>query len=161
MAKIEQRGEISCEVVVRLTEAEIRFLEAMVGYGWKSFIEVFESKLGKSYSRDHHAGGKLFFETIGCATGILKRVDEARAVFSGEKQARVPALPQQDCPMDFKCCCAKCGTPLYFEESVPMPQVCFSCLTGQIECDYPRCTCPRFGRCPKLSALPPAECTKP
>lgn len=88
MAKIEQRGDISCEVVVRLTEAEIRFLDSLVGYGWKNFIEVFETKLGSAYSRDHHAGGKLFFETIGCATGILRRVDDARAVFSGQKVAR-------------------------------------------------------------------------
>lgn len=87
MAKIEQSGGITCECVVRLTESEIRFLDALVGYGWKSFIEVFETKLGKSYSRDHHAGGKLFFETIGCATGILRRVDDARDVFDGRKIA--------------------------------------------------------------------------
>lgn len=53
--------------------------------------------------------------------------------------------------MAFKCYCPKCDTPLYFEEAVPMPQICFSCLSGQVECDYPRCLCPRFGRCPKLS----------
>lgn len=94
MAKIEQRGRIECECVVRLTEDEIRFLDAMVGYGWKSFIEVFEAKLGSAYSRDHHAGGELFFETIGCATGILRRVDDARAVFNGEKEARHPPKPE-------------------------------------------------------------------
>ena len=87
MAKIEQRGHITCECVVRLTEPEIRFLETMVGYGWPSFIKVFEEKLGSHYSRDHHDGGKLFFETIGCATGILRRADEARAVFDGKKIA--------------------------------------------------------------------------
>jgi hypothetical protein len=91
MAKIEQRAQITCDVVVRLTEAEIRFLDALVGYGWKSFIKVFEAQLGSAYSQDHHDGGKLFFETIGCATGILRRVDEARAVFSDEKEARRPS----------------------------------------------------------------------
>jgi hypothetical protein len=30
--------------------------------------------------------------------------------------------------MAFKCYCLKCETPLYFEEAVPMPQVCFGCL---------------------------------
>ena len=39
--------------------------------------------------------------------------------------------------MAFKRYCDKCGDPLYFEADVPMPQVCKSCLTGQIECDYP------------------------
>lgn len=58
--------------------------------------------------------------------------------------------------MAFKCYCHKCETPLYFEEDVPMPQICKSCLTGQVECDYPNCACPRYGRCPKLSALPPS-----
>lgn len=94
MAKIEQRGHLTFECVVRLTEAEVRFLDAMVGYGWKSFIEVFEAKLGSAYSRDHHDGGKQFFETIGCATGILRRADDARAVFEGQKIAAHPPKPE-------------------------------------------------------------------
>lgn len=88
MAKIEQRGQITCECIIRLTEAEIRFLDALVGYGWPAFIKVFEEKLGSAYSRDHHGGGKLFFETIGCATAILRRTDEARSVFEGSKVAQ-------------------------------------------------------------------------
>jgi hypothetical protein len=88
MAKLEQRGRIECECVIRLTEAEMRFLDALVGYGWPAFIKVFEGQLGSAYSRDYHDGGKLFFETIGCATSILQRADDARAVFDGKKIAQ-------------------------------------------------------------------------
>jgi hypothetical protein len=91
MAKIEQRGTIECECVIRLSEEEMRFLDGMTGYGWKGFIETFHKHMGTSYTRDHLKGGEEFFTSIrACILPILRRTDDARAVFVGEKEARKP-----------------------------------------------------------------------
>lgn len=77
----------------------MRFLDGMTGYGWKGFIETFHKHMGTSYTRDHLKGGQLFFESIRtCIMPILKRTDEARAVFSGEKEARHPQKPEPQLP---------------------------------------------------------------
>lgn len=87
--KIEQRPKVECDCTLRLTEGEMRFLDALVGYGWDSFINVFREKLGKSYIRDYEVHGKALFEQIRSDFPfILRRADEARQVFSGEKEAR-------------------------------------------------------------------------
>lgn len=92
--KIEQRPRVECECTIRLTEGEMRFLDAMVGYGWKSFIETFEKNLGQSYVRDYKKDGAEFFQTIReQIPPILRRVDDARSVFTGEKIAQTKPAP--------------------------------------------------------------------
>lgn len=101
MAKIEQRGKIECDCIVRLTEEEMRFLDGMTGYGWDGFIATFHKHMGTHYTRDHLGGGKLFFETIrSCIMPILKRTDDARDVFDGRKEARHPPKPEAPSPQD-------------------------------------------------------------
>jgi hypothetical protein len=96
MAKIEQRGKIECECVVRLSEEEMRFLDGMTGYGWKGFIETFHKHMGTHYTRDHLKGGEEFFTSIRAAIlPILRRTDNARAVFNGEKVAAHPPKPAE------------------------------------------------------------------
>jgi hypothetical protein len=91
MAKIEQRPQIECECIIRLTEPEMRALDAIVGYGWDGFIKTFKQHMGQHYIRDHEAGGKLLFETVRQhIPSILRRADDARAVFQGEKIAQKP-----------------------------------------------------------------------
>lgn len=88
MAKFEQRPTITCNATMQLTEGEMRFLDAMVGYGWKSFIETFEKHMGQSYVRDYKAHGEEFFNSVRAQIpAILNRTNDARAVFSGEKIA--------------------------------------------------------------------------
>lgn len=92
--KIEQRPRVECECTIRLTEGEMRFLDAMVGYGWKSFIETFEQHMGQSYVRDHKKHGAEFFQTVReQIPPILARIDDARAVFTGEKVAQPKPTP--------------------------------------------------------------------
>jgi len=93
MSKVEQRPKVECDCVLRLTEGEMRFLDALVGYGWDSFIEVFREKLGKSYIRDHEVHGKALFEQIRSDFApILRRTDDARDVFNGRKIATLPTV---------------------------------------------------------------------
>ncbi len=93
--KIEQRPKVECDCTIRLTEGEMRFLDALVGYGWDGFIKVFREKLGTSYVRDYEKDGRMLFETLrGQLPPILRRADDARAVFAGEKVAKHPPKPE-------------------------------------------------------------------
>jgi len=89
MSKIEQRPKVEVDCVIRLTEGEMRFMDALVGYGWEGFIKVFREKLGQSYIRDYEKDGKALFEQIRSDfPSILRRTDDARKVFTGEKIAK-------------------------------------------------------------------------
>ncbi len=82
MAKLEQRPMVSCEATLRLTEGEMRFLDAMVGYSWDSFIMAFKGQLGKYYVEGYEKDGEQFFATLRRETPpILRRIDEARKAF--------------------------------------------------------------------------------
>lgn len=97
MSKIEQRPKVECDVVLRLTEGEMRFLDALVGYGWDGFIKVFREKLGTSYIRDYEADGKALFQQIRSDfPSILRRANDARDVFTGQKIAQRPKPEASD-----------------------------------------------------------------
>jgi hypothetical protein len=92
---VEQRPKVECDCTIRLTEGEMRFLDAMVGYGWEGFIKVFREKMGVSYIRDYEPDGKELFETLRqTLPSILRRTDDARKVFTGEKVAQHPPKPE-------------------------------------------------------------------
>lgn len=82
MAKLEQRPTVTCEITLRLTEEEARFLDAVVGYGWASFIKAFKVHLGSTYIEGHEQDGEEFFDAVRREIPpILKRVDAARKAF--------------------------------------------------------------------------------
>ena len=69
---------------LHLDEAELRAIDALVGYGDDAFIEAFKEGLGAAYLRDHEVGLRTFFKSMRQLTpGILSRLDEARKVFEG------------------------------------------------------------------------------
>jgi hypothetical protein len=96
MAKVIGNGEIKGEVTLVLSEAEAKALDAIVGYGPKVFLEAFYSKLGKAYLEPHERGLKSLFESVrtgeGSVSNFLKRVHDARDVFSGKKNAYAPPI---------------------------------------------------------------------
>jgi hypothetical protein len=48
----------------KLSEVEMRALDALTGYGDDAFIKVFKTQLGAHYMRDHEAGLRSFFATV-------------------------------------------------------------------------------------------------
>lgn len=91
MAKISQRATIEATATFTVDEQEMRALDAMVGYGFQSFIDTFKKHMGTSYMAGHEDGCKRFFESIrGSIPAILSRADDARAVFDGTKKAIHP-----------------------------------------------------------------------
>lgn len=94
MAKVIGSGEIKGEVTLLLSEAEAKALDALVGYGPEPFLKVFYEHLGKAYLQPHERGLKSLFESVrtgeGSVSNFLKRIHDARDVFTGRKNAYIP-----------------------------------------------------------------------
>jgi hypothetical protein len=73
------RHRITVGGTLELDEQELRALDALAGYGFKSFIKVFYEHMGKAYMQPHEAGLKKLFETIRRdVPPALGRIDMAR-----------------------------------------------------------------------------------
>ncbi len=55
---------INMEVNLKLTEIEVRALDALAGYGVKQFLETFYKQMGKTYLQPHEKGLIDLFEKI-------------------------------------------------------------------------------------------------
>lgn len=87
MAKIEARPTLQLQITLVLNETEARALEAISGYDPKRFLEVFYSEIGRSYLEPHAGGIHSLFESVAAQLPpILRRMDEARKLFNGDKQ---------------------------------------------------------------------------
>jgi hypothetical protein len=90
MAKFGIVAQINPEITIRLTEREALALDALAGYGFKRFIEMFYKHLGKHYLEPYETDLKSLFEKIRGDSGIglfIERAKDARAVFGGTKVA--------------------------------------------------------------------------
>lgn len=87
MAEIVQRPKVDVSATFSLNEAEMRAMDALVGYGVDGFLEVFYRQLGKAYMQPHEAGLRSLFKSIReTVPGILQRTDAARKAFVGGQQ---------------------------------------------------------------------------
>lgn len=83
MKRLLQMPRIELDVSLRLNEAEIRALDALVGYGDKAFIETFYTHLGRHYLKPHEAGLLSLFDTVRSnLPPILRRHDAAQKAFA-------------------------------------------------------------------------------
>jgi len=79
------RHAITVGGTLELDESELRALDALAGYGTKSFLEVFYKHMGKAYMQPHEAGLKKLFETIRRdVPPALGRIDMARGFLKRE-----------------------------------------------------------------------------
>lgn len=77
--KLESKVRVYYECTLRLTESEMRALDALAGYGTKNFLDVFFRHMGKSYLEPHVDGITTLFEKVrGEGTRQLGIVDRAR-----------------------------------------------------------------------------------
>jgi len=73
------KSQVTLSGVVKVNEAELRALDALVGYGVKPFLAVFYEKMGRHYLEPHEAGLRSLFETIRAQVpNQLAQVDMAR-----------------------------------------------------------------------------------
>ena len=62
--KLETGIRVHYECTLRLTEKEMRALDALVGYGTKEFLNVFYKYMGKAYLEPHVDGLTTLFKKI-------------------------------------------------------------------------------------------------
>ena len=83
MSRITQAPQVGVDVSIKLTEAEIRALEALAGYGTEPFLKVFYAQMGKAYLQPYEDGLRSLFDTIRSELPpIIKRADAARTAFA-------------------------------------------------------------------------------
>lgn len=79
MAKAITKPSLTVTVTIEINEDEARALDALAGYGAKTFVEAFYEKLGKSYLQPYEKGLLSFLSTIRSAVSpALNQIDDAR-----------------------------------------------------------------------------------
>lgn len=83
MTRLMQVPVIEVGATIKLTEAELRALEALAGYGDDAFLNIFFKHMGEAYLRPHTAGIKSLFAVIRHDLNpILARADAAKTAFT-------------------------------------------------------------------------------
>ncbi len=89
MSEISARAKVTYTVNLTLTEGEARALDALIGYGFKPFIENFYDKLGKAYMEKFEFGLESLFKSIEeTVLPQLNQVDEMRKVWNEYAKAQ-------------------------------------------------------------------------
>ena len=83
MTRLMQVPVVEVSATIKLTEPELRALEALAGYGDDAFLKIFFQYLGTAYLKPHTAGIKSLFAVIRSDLNpILHRADSAKKAFS-------------------------------------------------------------------------------
>lgn len=83
MSRLTQRPTLDLDVSIKLTESEVRALDALAGYGSDSFLKTFYQFMGRHYLEPHEAGLRSLFDTIQVELPpIIKRMNAAKQAFS-------------------------------------------------------------------------------
>jgi len=81
--EVKSQSNIEFSMTFTVSESEARALDALVGYGFKPFIEVFYERLGKSFMQPHEKGLKSLFETVEAEIPKhLSRMSNTRKTFN-------------------------------------------------------------------------------
>ncbi len=79
MSALDSRITVAFSGTLTLSEAELRVLDAMAGYGTEAFLEAFYKHLGRSYMKPYEGGIRELFDSIKKSVPAqLAKVDEAR-----------------------------------------------------------------------------------
>ena len=99
MSRLLQRPTVEVNVVITLTESEIRALEALAGYGDKSFLDTFYKYMGRHYLQPHEDGIKSLFNVVRSDLApILARAAAAKQAFALKDPVVRPRNPADAVP---------------------------------------------------------------
>lgn len=92
--KTATTAKIEFSAILTLNETEARAFDALVGYGDDAFLQVFKTKLGEAYIRDHEGGLRSAFSAIRRDLGpALREIDQARDDLMKASRARLTTSP--------------------------------------------------------------------
>lgn len=72
------KTQVTFTVQCELTENELRALDALVGYGFKEFLNCFYTHLGKAYLEPYESDLKALFDKIQQLRPEIGTINEAR-----------------------------------------------------------------------------------
>lgn len=75
---INIKTKVDFKVTMELTENEAKALEAIIGYGFKPFIEMFYKHMGKHYLQPYESSAKALFEKRQEITYQLYNIEQVR-----------------------------------------------------------------------------------
>lgn len=77
--RLHNEVTVRYECTLRLTEAEMRALDALTGYGFRPFLKVFYERMGRHYLEPYEKALQEFFVKVR-TKGVpqLRAIDEAR-----------------------------------------------------------------------------------
>lgn len=82
------KSDIQATATLTLDEVELRALYGLTVYSPDAVLKAIYTQLGESYVKPHEAGLLSLLATIAAQVpAILKRAEDARAVFTGAKVA--------------------------------------------------------------------------
>lgn len=83
MSRLTQVPTVEVSATIKLTEPELRALDALIGYGADTFLAVFYTHMGKAYLQPHEKGLRSLFAAIQAdLCPILNRADAAKKAFA-------------------------------------------------------------------------------
>lgn len=89
--------KVDLSITLSLTEGEARALDALAGYGDKSFLDVFYRHLGKSYLEPYEADLKALFDKIRAELPpALNRAEKARTAAHFVLKPAAPSSPSSE-----------------------------------------------------------------
>lgn len=85
--EVVQKPSMEFHINIQLTEGEARAWDAIVGYGWDVFIQVFEEKLGKHYIAPYKREAEQMFKETRTTIGQqLYGIEQARKAIKAINQ---------------------------------------------------------------------------
>lgn len=79
MAEFGTKIEVRPTIWFKVTEVELRALDALAGYGFDPFMKVFKEHLGSHYMEGNEKGLASFFDAVRQnASRLLVRMEAAR-----------------------------------------------------------------------------------
>lgn len=76
--KLTSKVDVDLTFHIVITEAQMRALDALAGYGTDEFLKCFYEKMGKAYLEPHEKGLRQLFDSINSMTGHLSASDDLR-----------------------------------------------------------------------------------
>jgi hypothetical protein len=78
-----QVPRVEVSATIKLTEPELRALDALAGYGDDAFLSIFYKHMGEAYLKPHEAGLRSLFAVIRADLNpILSRANAAKKAFA-------------------------------------------------------------------------------
>lgn len=80
--KVELNLSVDFTATLKLSETELKALDALAGYGTDELLKCFYTHMGKAYLEPHEAGLRSMFKKIKDMQSTISSIDESKKALS-------------------------------------------------------------------------------